>query len=264
MDSEHRHELEENALARWLADTIEEVKPQLPTIGLGLVVLVGGLIGWTGWKASAKAAEAERWRDFAVAVEGARPNMDLLKSAAEANEGTAVEDWSRITWADGKLWEASRQYLRNRELADEASAEAIEVYERLVASKDRLVAERAAYQLGRAYELRGELDNAKQQYGRVSGAFADLASARVEDLDSDRLAADYDWITAVKTSSATQTIDPSTTTDGDLEPDDIALPEVDADTALDDLLQSVEDETEETSGADDAESSGEESPNESE
>ena len=240
MDSEHRHELEENSLARWLADTIEEVKPQLPLIGFGLVALVVGSVALNGWRASARAAEAAQWQDFSVAVEGARPNLDLLKSAAANNPGTAVEEWSEITWADGKLWEASRQYLRDRTVADEAAGEAIEVYERLAASKDRLIAERAAYQLGRARELTGDLEEAKKQYGRVTGAFAELAVARVEELDSARLATDYEWITSVKTASATATIDPSAT--GDLEPDDIEMPEVDADTALDELLGSVEDE----------------------
>lgn len=249
MDSEHRHELEQNDLATWLTDKVEAIKPQLPLIGVGLVALVAAIIGMNSWKASAEAAKADRWRDFSVAVEGVQPNLSLLKEAAEANPGTTVEEWSEVTWADGRLFQASRQYFSNRDAANTAIDEAIEVYQRMVTAKDRKVAERAKYQLARAYELQGKLDEAKEQYGKVTGAFAEVAVARAEELDSTEVQAAYEWITATKTASATATT-PSGLTPGDLTPDDIDLPLEDADATLQGLLDEVEDQVNEAGDPD--------------
>lgn len=260
MDSEHRHELEENALATWLGEKIEQIKPQLPAIGVGIVVLIAGLIGLNGWRNSAEAAKVDRWRDFSVAVEGATPNLEMLKQAATTNPGTAVEEWSEITWADGRLFQASSQYFRARDKADEAVAEAVAVYERLVNAKDRNVSERANFQLGRAYELQGNLEEAASQYARVTGAFAQVAQSRAEDLESKKVKSAYEWITATKTASASATIDPSTMQLEGIEPDEIALPEVDAadaDATLDDLLGEVEAEDAEAAAeADTADEAG--------
>lgn len=242
MDSEHRHELEENDLASWLAEKIDGIKPHLPAIGVAVVLMIAGLIGWSGYRASAKAAEADRWRDFAVALEGASPNADLLRQAVDANPGTTVAEWAEITWADGKLFEAANGYFRDRNTADESVDSAIEVYERMTSAKDRAVSQRANFQLARAFELQGKLEEAREQYARVTGPFAGVATARAEQLTSEDVQEAYQWITATKNAPAPTG---GETALGDFEPDDIALPEVDAadaDATLQDLLDTVEEE----------------------
>ncbi|MEO0531351.1 MAG: hypothetical protein AAF266_12370 [Planctomycetota bacterium] len=263
MDSEHRHELEENDLATWLGDKIEQLKPHAPAVGVGIVALIAGVIGLNGYRASQASAQADRWRDFSVAIEGATPDLNMLKQAAETNKGTAVEEWAEITWADGRLFEASSNYFRDRQKSDEAVEEAIAAYEELVSADDRNVAERANFQLGRAYELQGNLEEAAKQYTRVTGAFAQVAQARAEELESNQVKQAYEWITATSTASASTTIDPSENLLGGVEPDEIELPEIDAadaDAALDDLLSEVEAETAEA----DAESDDEEAAEEAE
>ncbi|TWT95933.1 hypothetical protein Pla108_30100 [Botrimarina colliarenosi] len=247
MDSEHRHELEENALAGWLSTKIDETKPYLPAIALGVVVLVAGLIGFSGWKTANASAKADRWRDFTVALEQGNPDLVDLKTASEQNPGTAVADWADVTWADGKVYQASQIYFRDRSDANEAVDEAVEVYERLVKSGDRDVAERATFQLGRALELQGKLDEAAKQYARVTGAFAQVAKSRIEQLETPSVKEAYDWITATKTASASSTVDTSGGLLDSLDPDDLPLPEVsaeEADATLDSLLQGVDEETE--------------------
>ena len=242
MDSEHRHELEENLLAKKLAEAYEDVKPRLPAYGVGLVAILAGIIGLNGWRASTAQAEAERWKDFAVAVEGAQPNEDLLRQAMEQNPGTPVAEWAEVTWADGKLFDAAGRYFRDRKTANEYLDEAIAVYERLVKSDDLSISERATFQLGRALELKGELEQAREQYALVTGGFAAVAQARAEQLDSPKVQKAYEWITATKTAQAA-----ATTPTGleDFEPDDIEMPEVtaaDAEATLQDLLDTVEEE----------------------
>ena len=253
MDSEHRHELEENDLAKWLEEKIEQIKPQLPAYGVGLVVLIAGLAAFTGWRSSTAQAEAGRWQQFSNAIEKATPDLNMLKGASEANPGTPVAEWSSITWADGKLFEASTNFFRNRGSADESLEAAIEAYQKLVAAKDRDVAARANFQLARAYEMQGKLEDAIKQYGRVNGAFQEVAEARAEELASPKVAASYEWITATKTASSTSAIDSLLGSD-ELMPDDIEVPEIDADAELQDLLNTVEEEIE----AEDAEATEEE------
>lgn len=239
MDSEHRHELEENALAHWLAGKVQGLKAQLPLLLLGAVALVAGLVGWNYWKKSSVDAQADRWRDFAVALESGSPDLIDLKTAAEANAGTPVAEWSEVTWADGKLFEASQLFFRDRKGADESVAEAVEVYERLATAKDRDVADRAGFQLARAYELQGKLDEAAKQYARVTGSFSEVAKNRIEELETPKVQEAYAWISRT---SATPGADGAAGALGS-EPDDIPLPEStpeDADAALDDLLKGVE------------------------
>ncbi|MEN0110378.1 MAG: hypothetical protein AAF805_06605 [Planctomycetota bacterium] len=243
MDSEHRHELEENALARRLADNIERYRDQLPLVGVAAIALVAAPLVWSAYRSSSQTANAERWQGYVRAVEAGRPDLALLEKAAEDNAGTPVADWSRITWADGKLWEASNVFLRNREQADDAVGEAIAAYEELQRSSQREIAERATFGLARSYELQGDLDQARTTYARVTGGFAPLAEARIAELESPRVADDYAWLTGLRSTPAEEASDALAT---DLEPDDIAMPAdddepVDTEAALDDLLGGLED-----------------------
>jgi hypothetical protein len=251
MDSQHRHELEENTLASWLADKIETLKPQLPAILLGVIVLVAAIIGINSWNTTNASATAERWTDFAVALEQGNPDLVDLKSAADNNPGTPVADWADATWADGKLFQASQLFFSNRSEADKAIAEATAVYERLVKSKQRDIAERASYQLGRALELQGKLDDAIKQYGRVTGAFALVAKDRILQLESDTVKESYDWITSAKVSGSGSGVGAGVL--DNLDPDNIPLPDMtaeEAESALDTLLQDVDkEEAAESEGA---------------
>lgn len=244
MDSEHRHELEENALARWLSDRLDVIQDNMLTIVVVLVVILVTPVVLSWRNSSAKAEQASQWRDFTVAVEGARPNLALLQEAASSHPGTPVEEWSQITWADGKLWEATRQFLRDRAKADEALAEAESAYQGLQTAKETEVAQRATFGLARASELRGDLEKAIEQYGRVTGAFAEIATLRAEELGSETVKADYAWLTSTNITAASTTLDPAARPG--LEPDEIALPEDDsttpeeAEAAMDDILKGLE------------------------
>lgn len=256
MDSQHRHELEENALATWLADKVEAIKPHLPALLLGVIALVVAIIGVNSWKNSSAAAKADQWSDFAVALEQGNPDLVDLKSAADKNPGTAVADWSDVTWADGKLFQASQTFFSNRSEADKAIEEAIAVYQRLAPSRDRDIAERAGFQLGRALELQGKLDDAVKQYGRVTGAFAAVAKNRIEQLETDSVKQSYEWITASKTAASSATSGAAGGVLDNLDPDNIPLPDMtaeEAESTLDALLQDVETEESAEPEADESE-----------
>ena len=48
------------------------------------------------------------------------PNLEQLRQSAEEYPGTKMQQLADITWADGQVWLASRNYLYNRAAAKEA------------------------------------------------------------------------------------------------------------------------------------------------
>ncbi|TWT90642.1 hypothetical protein Mal64_10360 [Pseudobythopirellula maris] len=242
MDSEHRHELNENVLAKGISRVWENYG-QHATVGIiACVAVVAGLVSMNVYKQSDKAIRSAAWSGYQIAMEDARPNLAVLSQTAEEYPGEPVADWSSITWADGKLWTASTTWLRNRASAEEALATAEETYERLTGSGDDVVANRALLGLARVNELRGDLDQASDYYGKVRGAFADMAAERAEQLAKPSVQSSYAWLSGVETpGAAIDELGPGTT---DAKPDDLAMPEetIDPDAALQGIYDSYDEE----------------------
>jgi predicted negative regulator of RcsB-dependent stress response len=254
MDSEHRHELEENALATWLGGALERWQSVLPAIVAGVLLAVAGVVGWSYYSQGAAGQSAERWQKFYLAVEGNSPSLEALREASSDYAGSPVAEWADITWADGRLFNAADQFLRNRGAADTALAEAIEKYELLRSSKDSEIADRAVFGLARAYDMQGDLEKAIQQYGLVRGTFVKLAESRIEELKKPRAKEDYAWLTAAVAAPST----PATGTRPDLEPDDVSAP-ADTEASLDDTMSKlgpIVDEPASTEASDDAPADG--------
>ncbi len=252
MDSEHRHELEENALAKWLEREIKAIKPQLPLI-IGILIAIGaGIFGYNAWKNYQEQEVAKQWRDFSVAVTGQRPDLDTLQSAIEDNPGTDVEEWSKITLADGKTFQASLAFMTDRAKSEELLAEAEEVYNLMLdESSVRDIKGRANFGLARIHEMRGELDKASEQYDKVQGMFKEIATERAEYLTSDVARSNSEWLNGVVA---------ATTTETDTEEDTVDPEEtIDPDAALDDLLRGAVGSSEETDDEASQEESGDES-----
>ena len=240
MDSEHRHELEENVLAGWLAKQVEEIKPQIPTLLLiAFVALVAG-IGLSYYNNSAEASRAEAWRDYNGAVQGYQPNLGALEEAVQSDNPDVME-WALITYADGRLFEAARLYLSNRGNSNIALEEAEEAYEGLLEAGNEEISDRAVYGLARVYELRGDLEESVKQYKKVRGPFAELARERAEQLELPRIKQDYAWIASTEGEAGDQPADRP-----GLEADDIDLPE-DTDSVLDNIMSSLEEDLNEES-----------------
>lgn len=230
MDSEHRHELEENALAKWLEREIKAIKPQLPLI-IGVLIAIGaGIIGYNAWKNYQEQEVAKQWRDFSVAVTGQRPDLDTLQSAIEDNPGTDVEEWSKITLADGKTFQASLAFMTDRAKSEELLEEAEQVYNLMLdESSVRDIKGRANFGLARIHEMRGELDKASEQYDKVQGMFKEIATERAEYLNSDIARSNSEWLNGVVA---------ETRAESGIKEDAIDAEEtIDPDAALDDLLR---------------------------
>lgn len=198
MDSQHRHELQENQLADWLGRQIEAIKPHAPLIIFGLLAAVVAIAGIKVYNSANASSEAAAWGSYSIAVEGNRPNLSVLENTAQDYAGTNVAEVADITWADGQLYIASQTFLRSRDAADEALEKAKDKYNKLRAASDARIRDRAVFGLARVAELEGDVDEATKLYGKVTGAFEELAKDRIEDLAMNQTKADYDWLAQVQ------------------------------------------------------------------
>jgi hypothetical protein len=195
MKSEHRHELETNWLAHHLADFIDRVRPYGPTIFGAIVAAAVAWFAISYLSTSSTARQSEAWNTYNEAVSGLIPNVVKLRESAAEYPDSPMQQWADITWADGQVWMASRAYIQNRAASMEALNLAEGAYTSLLAESDdpRLI-NRAHYGLARVYELRNDLEKAREEYARVEGDFKPLAELRVEELAKPQVKATYDWL----------------------------------------------------------------------
>lgn len=195
MKSEHRHELETNWLAKQLDIWIEQWKPYAGTVLGAIAVAVAAIVGWTLYNGSTASQQTEAWNAYNNAVVGMRPDIEALRESAEEFPGSKMKELADITWADGQVWMATREYIYLRSGALEALDRAQSAYEGVIrTTSDPRLENRARLGLARIYEMRNELDKAKDEYGRVEGAFAPIAKMRAERLAEPDVKATYDWL----------------------------------------------------------------------
>ncbi len=195
MKTERRHELESNALARRVDTIIEDLKPYASTVAGILAAVAVAILGWSYLSSSSSSRQAEAWNVYNQAIEGYYPNLNLLKTAAEENPGTAMQEFADVTWADGQVWMATREMLTRRSSADELLGKARGAYQSIIrtSNNDRVV-NRARYGLAQVSEMQNEVDKAIEQYNSVQGAFAELAKARAKELGEAKTKEALSWL----------------------------------------------------------------------
>ncbi len=192
----HRHELETNALAQGLEGYVDRAKPYIGKVAFGILALVVILFAWSYVSSSSSARRGEAWDAYNLAVgSGTSPNLDVLRRAAEENPGTNMQRMADATWADGQVYQASRYYIMNRAAAKEALNKAAGAYQSVIqTSDDERLTDRARLGLARVYEMQGDLDKAKAQYGQVTGSYAVYAKAQAERLSKPETKDTYAWL----------------------------------------------------------------------
>ncbi|QDU91152.1 hypothetical protein Pla175_45720 [Pirellulimonas nuda] len=225
MDAKHRHELQENALADWLGNFIDQVRPYVPVLIAAVVALVVGVVGWGAYRGSRAEAKADAWRLYSDAMVGGMPTPALLEQAADEASGTAVADWAALTLADSELWQASEAFFADRTRAQQSLERAEPLYKSLVGASDPWISGRARYGLARSAEVAGNTEEAVKLYGLVTGALAPLAKQRVEELKSPAAVETVAWLAESQASlPGTGAGDGPAAEGGQLTPDDVLMP----------------------------------------
>ncbi len=202
MDSQHRHELETNSLAKALVETGEKVAPYRQTIVIGGIAAIAlAVIAGMAMRGGDK--HSDGWQSYAAAAERQEPDLDALLSTADVYAGTPVSELSRIMWADARLLEAMQQYFTNKQLANDALVEAKAAYEQLRKANNKTIVERAEFGLARVAEANGEANEALEAYKAIdSGPFASAAAARVRALEEKAADGQLEWLVTAQAISS--------------------------------------------------------------
>lgn len=199
MKSAHRHELETNALAHRLEVFIERYKPYTSQILGGLIAIIALIMIGSYLLGASSTRSSETWDTFNRAITstslGSPPNLEELRRTSQDNPGTSMQQLADVTWADATVCMASRRYLGDRAKSLESLNAATSAYEGVIqSSKDEQLIGRSRLGLARIYEMQNKLDKAREEYGKVTGAYAKYAQVQVERLNKPDVQDTYAWL----------------------------------------------------------------------
>jgi hypothetical protein len=195
MKSAHRHQLETNWLAQRLDVAIERFRPYASTVAGVIVAIVVLMMVWSYVSGSSAARHEEAWDGFNQAVGSVPPNLNELHQAAQEYPGSDLQQLADATWADGQVFFAAENYLYNRSAAMESLDRATSTYQSILqTSDDERLVNRAHLGMARVYEMRNELDKARDEYLKVTGGYAKYAELQAERLADPESKDTYAWL----------------------------------------------------------------------
>jgi len=197
MNSERRHELQQNALADLLGAQIKKIEPYTKLIAVGLAIVVVGALAFGFYRSAAVAARSDATLELLQNTGPVDP--DALASVGERYADTSAGALARLFQADALLSEAIAGLFDDREAAEGQLDEALKQYTQVAqTSKDTLLRSRAQFGVARTLESKGEVDKAVSAYNRVidigeSDAIATAARNRIEHLKSPMTQEFFAW-----------------------------------------------------------------------
>ena len=202
MKSERRHELQTNALADWLGEAIEKIRPYQNAIVGGLILVVVLIIALAAWHSYSAGYAAEAWGalkwPYPVASFQDLPDLDKV---AKVYPGTPAADWAAVLNADGELTRGSQLLWVNKAQAEEQLKAAASHYQAAYNSNSSpLLRQRSLLGLAQTAEAQAaadrdatlrKLDEAREKYEELSktwpdGVFKGIADQRLQDLTGEK------------------------------------------------------------------------------
>lgn len=197
---ERQHDLEQNALAAWIVQLLDAVRPHLFTIIGGGVALTAALVAWGVLSSTNAALEAQSWDAYQEALTSG--DAVAFTEVIERYPGSEAAFWSQLVLADRAYMEGAAVAFMDRATSTEQLEAAADLYTAVLAEgPDGLLAERAAFGLAKARESLGQLDEAKAGYAGIVSDFPESPLAALAQEHADALSADaardwYDWFFA--------------------------------------------------------------------
>ena len=173
----HRHELEKNLLADWLAEKIDVLKPFATHLTVAAIIVVAAIAGAIYFFSQNSTGGARAWATYFAAF-GEQKVDEALKDAIEKPEvtGTPAELWARLAYADRQFGLAAFQAAQDPAEAKLSLANAektlVEIEDK---TKDPALLSRARFTLGRVYETQNRLEQAREYYQKVAESSKDTA-----------------------------------------------------------------------------------------
>jgi len=231
MNSERRHELQQNALADMLGAQIKKIEPYTKLIAVGLSIAVLAALAFGFYRSAAVGARSDATLELLQNSGAVDP--DALAAVGERYADTSAGALARLLQADALLSEGIAGLFNDREAADGQLDEALKQYTQVAQrSKDALLRSRAHFGVARTLESKGEVDKAISSYNRVidigeSDAIATAARNRIEHLKSPMTQEFFAWFAKQDFTPADPSVPPALPSGVSL-PDlpDLDLPDV--------------------------------------
>ena len=198
MKSERRHELQTNALADWLGETIERIRPYQTTL-LGVALLTLLLIGAAPGGPDIRLAKPrDAWGRLNTALQSGNPA--LLDDVIEHNRGTSDHPaWPgpwRATFIPHDM--GTQERFANQANANKELAKAADYYKLVLGCPRLLAAEGTCHLwLGPYLGNPGQFAGRTAKYEEIektwpNGTYAAVVTRRLEDLRSPAIKKFYD------------------------------------------------------------------------
>ena len=202
MESDRRHELEENDLAGSTLQLVDRIRPHLRTIVTAIGLLFVGLAAWTLIASQQSAAKARSWETCIAALSSG--DAAGLEAVVRQHADTPAAGWAQLVLADSALARGCDLVFNDRTRGLELLEDAVGRYRQLLAARPTgMLAERTVFGLAKANEALGNLDEARKGYEVVladhpGSAAASLAASRVAAVSRGATRQWYDWFAAQK------------------------------------------------------------------
>ncbi len=216
MQSDRRHELEENDLAGTTMELVDRIRPHLRSLIVAVGLLFGGLAAWTLVTSQQAAGRAQSWEACLAALTSGDGNR--LAEVIRQHPDTPAAGWAQLVLADSALQQGCDLLFTDRVQGTARLDDAVGRYRQMLAVRPTgMLAERAVFGLAKANEALGNLDEARRGYEAViadhpGGASASLAEGRVAALSREATRQWYDWFAAQKPQPAAAAGAPAATT----------------------------------------------------
>ena len=200
MNTERRHELESNTLAKGINTWGEKLRPYTSALLLAVAALLGVYIIASLWNSYQSTRDRAAWDDYQLAVFQGDVEQRALQrlSVSEDHEGTEMQEWALVGYADRQLLQAAQLYLTNRDEALERLTDVTGIYEQFAESgSNPEIRNRARLGLARVSEMKNDLKDARAQYARVEGALSEIATQRIKQLESKQVEETAAWLATV-------------------------------------------------------------------
>lgn len=176
MKSKRRHELQTNALANWIGEKIESIKPYTNFIVLGIlavVILIAAVLFIVNRN---KQQVAKEWGNYTIEANKRELNTSELTKVAQSDPDSMAHLWALQRAADDQRQKGIDLLYDERDEGLKELTASTKLYQEILKrAKDDFLRRRARYGLARALESKGDIDGAIEQYRELNKEAGDYA-----------------------------------------------------------------------------------------
>lgn len=203
MDSQHRHELQQNELGKLTNKAVPFFEKHGWQVIAVLGIVVAGLAIGAYWFTESSATSSESWTQLDKVLHQPNASAGDYAAIAEKHPGSAVAGWARLKEADDYLDSGLQAAFSNRDASQSDLKSAQEAYQKLAAGGPGIlpeIRERALFGLARSQEALsdGNTDEVVKTYTRLlkefpESIFTAIVNDRIKALESASSKDFYAW-----------------------------------------------------------------------